>query len=46
MRKETRAIFVETPVNPTCRVLDLRGASHLTKETGSPSSSIPPSRAR
>ena len=34
MRKETRAIFVETPVNPTCRVLDLRGASHLTKENG------------
>jgi cystathionine beta-lyase/cystathionine gamma-synthase len=34
LRKETRAIFVETPVNPTCRVLDLRGASHLTKENG------------
>jgi cystathionine gamma-lyase len=34
MRKETRAIFVETPVNPSCRVLDLRGASHLTKEGG------------
>ena len=34
LRKETRAIFVETPVNPTCRVLDLRGASHLTKESG------------
>src|SRR5919109_5230501 len=24
IRRETRAIFVETPVNPTCRVLDLR----------------------
>ena len=34
LRKETRAIFIETPVNPTCRVLDLRGASHLTKENG------------
>ena len=34
LRKETRAIFVESPVNPTCRVLDLRGASHLTKENG------------
>ncbi|HJR68116.1 MAG TPA: aminotransferase class I/II-fold pyridoxal phosphate-dependent enzyme [Gemmatimonadaceae bacterium] len=34
LRKETRAIFVETPVNPTCRVLDLRGAGHLTKENG------------
>lgn len=34
LRRETRAIFVETPVNPTCRVLDLRGASHLTKENG------------
>jgi len=34
MRKETRAIFVETPVNPSCRVLDLRPISHLTKEVG------------
>src|SRR5262249_47545184 len=24
MRRETRAIFLESPVNPTCRVLDLR----------------------
>ena len=24
LRKKTRAIFLETPVNPTCRVLDLR----------------------
>ena len=30
MRKETRAIFVESPVNPTCRVLDLRPISYLT----------------
>jgi cystathionine beta-lyase/cystathionine gamma-synthase len=34
MRKETRAIFLETPVNPTCRVLDLRPISYLTKEGG------------
>jgi cystathionine beta-lyase/cystathionine gamma-synthase len=27
IRKETRAIFVESPVNPTCRVLDLRPIS-------------------
>jgi cystathionine beta-lyase/cystathionine gamma-synthase len=34
IRKETRAIFVETPVNPTFRVLDLRPISYLTKEVG------------
>jgi cystathionine beta-lyase/cystathionine gamma-synthase len=34
IRKETRAIFLETPVNPTCRVLDMRPVSYLTKETG------------
>lgn len=34
LRRETRAIFVETPVNPTCRVVDLRPISYLTKETG------------
>jgi cystathionine beta-lyase/cystathionine gamma-synthase len=34
LRKETRVIFVETPVNPTCRVLDLRPISLLTKELG------------
>jgi cystathionine beta-lyase/cystathionine gamma-synthase len=34
MRKETRAIFLETPVNPTCRVLDLKPVSYITKETG------------
>lgn len=34
MRKETRAIFVESPVNPTCRVIDLRPISYLTKEGG------------
>ena len=34
LRKETRAIFVESPVNPTCRVLDLRPISYLTKEDG------------
>lgn len=34
LRKETRAIFVETPTNPTCRVLDLRPISSLTSEVG------------
>jgi cystathionine beta-lyase/cystathionine gamma-synthase len=34
MRKETRAVFLETPVNPTCRVLDLRPVSYFTKESG------------
>lgn len=34
MRKETRAIFLETPVNPTCRVLDLRPVSYITKQCG------------
>jgi cystathionine beta-lyase/cystathionine gamma-synthase len=34
MRKETRAIFLETPVNPTCRVIDIRPVSYFTKEEG------------
>ena len=34
MRKETRAVFVESPVNPTCRVIDLRPLSYLTHESG------------
>ncbi len=34
LRKETRAIFVESPVNPTCRLIDLRPISYLTKEIG------------
>ena len=34
LRKETRAVFLETPVNPTARVIDLRPVSYLTKENG------------
>jgi cystathionine beta-lyase/cystathionine gamma-synthase len=34
LRKETRAIFMESPVNPTCRVLDLRPVSHFTQDQG------------
>jgi cystathionine beta-lyase/cystathionine gamma-synthase len=34
LRKETRAVFIESPVNPTCRVLDLRPLSYLTHENG------------
>lgn len=34
IRKETRAVFVESPVNPTCRVLDLKPVSYLTREEG------------
>jgi cystathionine beta-lyase/cystathionine gamma-synthase len=34
LRRETRAIFIESPVNPTCRVLDMRPITLLTKESG------------
>ena len=34
LRKETRAVFLETPVNPSCRVIDLRPVSYLTQEIG------------
>lgn len=34
LRKHTRAIFVETPVNPSCRVLDLKPISYLTGNSG------------
>ena len=34
VRKETRAVFVESPVNPTCRVLDLRNIAQMAKELG------------
>lgn len=34
MKKVTRAIFVESPVNPICRVLDLRPISYLTRGEG------------
>ena len=33
-RKTTRAIFVESPVNPTCRVLDLSFLANLAKIEG------------
>ncbi len=32
--RETRAVFIETPVNPTCRVIDLRPISFQTQESG------------
>ena len=34
MRKQTRAIFLESPVNPSCRVVDLRPISYLTQDSG------------
>jgi len=34
LRKETRAIFLESPVNPTCRVLDLKPISRIAQEEG------------
>ena len=34
LRKTTRAIFVETPVNPTIRVIDLAPLAALAKEIG------------
>lgn len=34
IRKQTRAIFVESPVNPTCRVLDVDALSLITQQAG------------
>jgi cystathionine beta-lyase/cystathionine gamma-synthase len=34
IRKTTRAIFIETPVNPTVRVLDVAPIASLAKESG------------
>ena len=34
LKKETRALFVESPVNPTCRVLDMRPINQLAKAEG------------
>ena len=34
LRKETRALFLESPVNPTCRVLELKPISHIAQEEG------------
>ena len=34
LKKETRAIFLESPVNPTCRVLDLQPISYIAQEEG------------
>ncbi len=34
IKKQTRVIFVETPVNPTCRVLDLKSISMVTRQSG------------
>jgi cystathionine beta-lyase/cystathionine gamma-synthase len=34
MKKQTRAIFLETPVNPTCRVLDLPTIALVTQQAG------------
>lgn len=34
LRRETRALFVETPANPSCRVVDLQPISRMSKELG------------
>jgi cystathionine beta-lyase/cystathionine gamma-synthase len=34
VRKSTRAIFIETPTNPTLRILDLAPIAQVTKEFG------------
>lgn len=34
LRNETRAVFLETPANPSCRVIDLRPISYVTREHG------------
>jgi len=33
-RKHTRVVFLESPVNPTCRVLDLEAIAAVTKQSG------------
>ncbi|MDE3152638.1 MAG: aminotransferase class I/II-fold pyridoxal phosphate-dependent enzyme [Gemmatimonadota bacterium] len=32
--KRTRVVFLESPVNPTCRVLDLKPVSYICKQKG------------
>jgi cystathionine beta-lyase/cystathionine gamma-synthase len=34
LRRETRALFIESPVNPTCRVIDMKPLRHLSVENG------------
>ncbi|OYV74003.1 MAG: hypothetical protein B7Z72_01180, partial [Gemmatimonadetes bacterium 21-71-4] len=34
IRRNTRVVFLETPVNPTCRVLDLKPVSYICKQSG------------
>lgn len=34
IRKQTRALFVESPVNPTCRVVDIKGLSLMAHQAG------------
>lgn len=34
VRHNTRVVFVESPVNPTCRVIDMKPLSRLTREEG------------
>ena len=34
LKKNTRAIFLESPVNPTCRVLELSSLQHLAHNEG------------
>ena len=34
LTKATRAIFLESPVNPTCRVIDLKPIAFLTRDSG------------
>jgi cystathionine beta-lyase/cystathionine gamma-synthase len=34
IRKQTRVLFLESPVNPTCRVLDVKSLSQITRQAG------------
>jgi cystathionine beta-lyase/cystathionine gamma-synthase len=34
IRKQTRVVFLESPVNPTCRVPDVRSLSQITHQAG------------
>jgi cystathionine beta-lyase/cystathionine gamma-synthase len=34
IRKQTRVVFLESPVNPTCRVPDVKSLSQITRQAG------------
>ncbi len=36
IRKDTKAVFIETPANPTMKVIDIEGTAQIAKEAGIP----------